>query len=233
MSDERQGEDIDSIRTTYAQYESEGRGALWDRSNSGYDRLASERDARLLALLRASLPDPESATLLDVGCGTGTLAEHLATEMPELQVVGIDLLEERVAVARARVPTATFITGSADNLDFPDAAFDVASATTLFSSLPSPALERAIAGEIDRVIRPGGWLVWYDLRYDNPGNRAVHGISARAVAELFPGWRQELHSFSVLPPLARRLGRLTPVMYPLLHLLPPVRSHLIGRLQKP
>ena len=45
------------------------------------------------------------------------------------------------------------------------------------------------AGEIIRVMRPGGWLVWFDLRYDNPWNAGVHGLSKGRLAQLFPGWR--------------------------------------------
>jgi len=58
-------------------------------------------------------------------------------------------------------------------------------------------------------------------------------MSRKHLAELFPGWAAELRSITVAPPVARRLGRLTPVAYPLLHAIPPVRSHLIGRLRCP
>ena len=132
-----------------------------------------------------------------------------------------------------RVPDARFVVGSADAMPFRDRAFHVVCAITLFSSLPSPSLEAAVATEISRVIRPGGWLVWHDLRYDNPGNPAVHGVTTGRLRELFPGWELELHSFTLVPPIARRLGPLTRVAYPLLHAVPPLRSHLIGRLRCP
>jgi hypothetical protein len=106
-------------------------------------------------------------------------------------------------------------------------------ASTLFSSLPSPGFEIAVAAEIDRVLKPGGWLIWYDLRYPNPWNRAVHGVSRTALSRLFPYWSHELHTVTLLPPVARRLGRLTPLLYPALHAIPPLRSHIIGRLQRP
>ena len=118
-------------------------------------------------------------------------------------------------------------------MPFPDDAFDVAIATTLFSSLPSRDLEERVATEIGRVLRPGGWLVWYDLRFDNPSNRAVHGVNTRRLEALFRDWPSEMRSISVVPPVARHLGRLTPVAYPLLHAIPSMRSHLIGRLRCP
>ena len=122
---------------------------------------------------------------------------------------------------------------SADALPFEDRAFDVVSAITLMSSLPTDRLESDTAREIARVTRPGGWLIWFDLRYDNPTNPAVHGIDRRRLEPLFPGWAQELRTSTVLPPLARRLGPSTPFLYPLLELVPPLRSHLIGRLRCP
>jgi hypothetical protein len=38
---------------------------------------------------------------------------------------------------------------------------------------------------------------------------------------------------TVLPPIARRLGVTTPLLYPMLEAIPVLRSHLVGRLQRP
>jgi ubiquinone/menaquinone biosynthesis C-methylase UbiE len=153
--------------------------------------------------------------------------------LPNIVVSGVDLLPERVEAARQNAPWATFTVGSADRLPDPDGSYDIATAITLFSSVPSPDLEAAIAAEIGRVLRPGGWLVWYDIRYRNPWNPDVHGISRERLTALFPGWVAELRSLGVAPPLARRLGRLTPLLYPTLHMIGPSRSHLVGRMRRP
>jgi hypothetical protein len=42
-----------------------------------------------------------------------------------------------------------------------------------------------------------------------------------------------MRSITVVPPIARRLGPLTPVAYPILHAVPPLRSHFVGRLRCP
>jgi hypothetical protein len=106
-------------------------------------------------------------------------------------------------------------------------------AITLFSSLPTTDLEMSVAREVARVVRPGGAVIWYDLRYQSPWNRAVHALDEERISRLFPGWKRGLRPFSLLPPLARRLGRATPVLYPILHAVPALRSHLIGVLQRP
>ena len=130
-------------------------------------------------------------------------------------------------------PWAEWIEASADRLPLSADRFDVIVAETLFSSLPTPSLERGVANEIGRVIAPGGRLVWYDLRVGNPANSAVHGIDRSRLVQLFPGWTLELSSMTLLPPLARRLSTLMPVLYPLLERLPVLRSHYVGVLRPP
>ena len=201
--------------------------------NRGFARLSRDRDIRLRDLLARSLPGGP-ASLLDVGCGNGSLLASVGQRWPDVRLAGLDLQPERIEEARANAPDAQLLVGSADALPFEDHAFDVVSAITLMSSLPTDRLESDTAREIARVTRPGGWLIWFDLRYDNPTNPAVHGDrSPPARDRCSPRWTQELRSSTVLPPLARRLGPSTPVLYPLLELVPPLRSHLIGRLRCP
>lgn len=224
---EREAE-LERIRRTYARYRLDGRDGLWDKANLGYARIVRDRDWRLVELIRASLP--VDGSILDVGCGPGDLAHLVRTEVGEVSWTGDDLLPEAIHEARQRRPWAHWLEASVDQLPFPDATFDVVAAATLFSSLPAPTLERAAVSEVVRVLRPSGWLIWYDLRYDSPRNSSVHGVNGRRLKSLFPGWRIEVMAMTLLPSLARRLGRLTPMAYPLLHAVPALRSHLIGRL---
>jgi ubiquinone/menaquinone biosynthesis C-methylase UbiE len=222
----------DRIRERYRSYEVEGRDRLWDPTNPGFARLIHERDATVLDLTMRSLP-ATGGRLLDLGCGDGRHIAAVLEVRPDVEAVGIDLLEDRIDEARAAVPGATFSVGSADSLPLEADAFDLVYAITLFSSIPTAAMEEGAAREIARVLRPGGSLIWHDLRYDNPSNPAVHGLAERDIAQLFPGWAREIRSFTLVPPVARRLGRMTPSLYPLLHAVPPLRSHLIGRLRCP
>jgi ubiquinone/menaquinone biosynthesis C-methylase UbiE len=220
------------IRDDYQRYASDGRARLWDLKNPGFARLSRDRDRDLLELMLQSLPSSGGRSL-DVGCGDGSHLAALFHARPDVDAFGLDLLDDRIEAARLVVPTATLSVGSADALPYDASSFDVLSAITLFSSIPTATMEELVAREIARVLKPGGWLVWFDLRYDNPSNPAVHGVTGRALARLFPGWEQELRSSTLLPPIARRLGRATPALYPLLHAIPPLRSHLIGRLRCP
>jgi SAM-dependent methyltransferase len=222
----------DRIRDTYRSYELDGRQRLWDPSNRGFARLSQDRDIRLRDLLARSIPPPP-ASVLDIGCGDGTLLADIRGRWPDVAVSGLDLQPERIDEARAKVPEAQLIVGSADDLPFGDSSFDVVCAITLMSSLPPERMEADAAREIGRVLLPGGWLVWFDLRYDNPSNPAVHGIDRGRLRQLFPGWVQDVRSSTLIPPIARRLGPATPLLYPVLEAIPPLRSHLICRLRCP
>jgi SAM-dependent methyltransferase len=219
------------IRETYSRYAREDRRRLWDRSNRGFDRLKRDAEARLLEMLRESVRD--GTRVIDIGSGEGALEELAMSNGITAHWTGIDLLEDSVERARATVPDVDWIVGDAAAMPFDTDAFEVAVAVTIFSSLPSHELEHAVASEIARVLRPGGWLIWHDLRVDNPFNPDVHGVSLARIGQLFPGWDLDLRSFTLAPPVARRLGFTTPVLYPLLHAVPPLRSHLIGRLRCP
>ena len=233
MSERDRDRELGQIRAAYARYRDERRERLWDTSNPGYARMLADRDAALADLLSRSLP-PTNGRVLDLGCGDGRLA--LVAREANLTAqgwVGVDFDPIAVAKASGAFPWATFVEASADRLAFAAGSFDVVVASTLFSSFPSHAFEDAVAGELTRVLVPGGWLIWYDLRYDNPRNSNVHGIDADALARLFPAWPSELRSITLLPPVARRLGWLTPAIYPVLESFPPLRSHLVGRLRRP
>ena len=224
--------DLRSIQQTYAGYARAGRGRLWSDQNVGYARLATELQRRFVSALVASIPTG-APSVLDLGCGDGALAADAVIDGSPVEWVGVDLRPEAIEAAEAKFPNLTFVTASADRLPFERGTFDVVAARVIFSSLPSRAMEAAVAEEINRVLKPGGWLAWLDLRYSNPANRAVHGLSEARLAALFPGWKRELRSAGLLPPLARRLGPASLQLFPFLEAIPPFRSHLVGRLQRP
>jgi len=206
----------------------------WDLGNRGNQLILAERRTMARVLLQRMGWDPlGQRRVLEVGSGFGgELAWLQEVGASPSRLVGIDLLTHRVAAAKQAFPALEFHAGSAEHIPFPDGSFDLVQTITLFSSILDPAMALKVAAEIMRVLRPGGALLWYDFRYNNPYNRDVRGVSARRVHALFPDLQGELHSLTLVPPLARRLGRLTSVAYPSLVWLPPLRSHLLGLLTK-
>ena len=106
--------------------------------------------------------------VLDVGCGTGTLAMDVARRVGRAgRVAGVDPGTEQIARARAKaarrhVPIE-FQIGVIEQLPFPDQTFDVVLSTLMMHHLPTPLKRQGLA-EIARVLKPGGRLVIADFK---------------------------------------------------------------------
>lgn len=219
----------------YADYEQSGYAARWDPHNTGIAAMQRERASVLEELLRRhELLPLGNRRILDVGCGNGdALAGLIAFGARTDRLQGIDLLAERVALARVRHPDIRFERGNGDSLPFESDAFDIVVLSTVLSSILDRSVARAITAEAIRVLRSDGSILWYDLRVPNPRNRAVRGIRRKDVARLFPDLALDLHSVTVVPPIARRLGCSATILYPWLARLTPLRTHWLGLLTKP
>jgi len=106
--------------------------------------------------------------VLDVGCGTGTLAIEVARRVGTTgRVVGVDpspaqIERARAKAARRHVPIA-FQIGVIEQLPFPDQRFDVVLSTLMMHHLPA-SLKRQGLAEIARVLKVGGRLVIADFK---------------------------------------------------------------------
>ena len=100
---------------------------------------------------------------------------------------GIDLMEYRIEAARALCPSDTYLSvEDAQHLPFEAQGFDVVSQLTVFSSILDPAVQRNVAAEIDRVLKPGGLVLWYDMKGRHAPTSNTQGIGRVRLVELFP-----------------------------------------------
>ncbi len=107
--------------------------------------------------------------VLDVGCGTGTLAMKVARRVGKAgRVTGIDPGAEQIARARSKAARRNlpidFQIGVIEQLPFPDQSFDVVLSTLMMHHLPAPLKRQGLA-EIARVLKPGGRLVIADFKH--------------------------------------------------------------------
>ncbi|HEV2813031.1 MAG TPA: methyltransferase domain-containing protein [Solirubrobacteraceae bacterium] len=133
-----------------------------------------DRAIKRRVLERAALTGGED--VLDVGCGTGTLAIAAARTAPGVRITGLDADPAILARARRKARAAgvdiAFDEAMATAPAYPDAAFDVVLSTLFFHHLPDDG-KREAAAELVRVLRPGGRLVVGDLgRAQDPLMRA-------------------------------------------------------------
>jgi ubiquinone/menaquinone biosynthesis C-methylase UbiE len=228
--------EVDRLREVYQRYAACGfRDSKWSSANRGNQAIQTERECKTRELLQRSgffpLTNPR---ILDVGCGTGEQLGLFASWGAEPEnLFGIDLMPERIRIAQRIFPEITFQLANAESLPFPDGSFDLVVAFTVFTSILNQQMAANICREINRILGPGGGLLWYDFRINNPFNKHVRGVSRRHIQRLFPGFSTALQAISLLPPLARRLGALTDRLYTPLGSLPFLRTHLLGLLTKP
>jgi SAM-dependent methyltransferase len=129
---------------------------------AGYDRFMG-RWSRLAAPLFSEFAGlPDHGSILDLGCGTGSLSFVMAAVRPNCRIVGIDRSADYVSFARNRVPRSSvqFQTADAQSLPFSSGAFDSVVSLLVFNFIPDPT--KALA-EAHRVTRRGGSIsaaVW-------------------------------------------------------------------------
>jgi len=160
-------------------------------------RTAEDSAAYLVPHLRSGL------SLLDVGCGPGSITVDLAELVAPGQVTGLDRSDDVVARARALatergVPNVGFVSGNVYDLDFPDDTFDVVHAHQVLQHLTDPA---AALHEMRRVTRPGGIVAVRDADY--------HGMSwypeVPELAEWMETYQQIARGNRAEPDAGRRL----------------------------
>jgi ubiquinone/menaquinone biosynthesis C-methylase UbiE len=136
-----------------------------------YDLLAwllthgRERELRERILSFADLRNGEA--VLDVGCGTGTLAIAASRHVGATgEVTGIDASPAMVARANRKAGKAVarpaFQVAVAENLPFPDRRFDVVLSTLMLHHLPRTTRQQC-AREIKRVLKSGGRVLAVDF----------------------------------------------------------------------
>ncbi|HEX8786462.1 MAG TPA: class I SAM-dependent methyltransferase [Telluria sp.] len=223
----------DRINEVYRQWHGAGqRRDAWHRQ----DMLLREADrARALAAL---LPvtvgsDLSAMRAIDVGCGHGDFVRQLiAWGANPACLAGTELQPDRLE--HARLHTAPGVRWHLGTLDvFPDNSADLVSASTVFSTILDDDLRRALAGDMWRVLRPGGWALIFDLRYNSARNRSIRKVTDVELLRFWPAEQRHYRTLVLAPPLARALARLPRLLPELLaSLLPPLRSHFFYMAQK-
>ncbi len=195
-----------------------------------------QRERALCALLREKVGfELAGLCVTEVGCGSGdNLLELLRLGFSAERLCGIELLAERHALARARLPAATqVLLGEATRADVAPGSQDIVLQSTVFSSLLDDAFQQRLADAMWRWLRPSGAVLWYDFAFDNPANRDVRGVPLARVRALFPQGRVTARRVTLAPPLARLACRVHPALHRLLDAMPWLRTHRLCWISKP
>lgn len=117
--------------------------AIWPQEQRLFDRYAL----------------PDGARILDLGCGTGEITRRLAVRYPQASVIGVDVLDSNLVLARrdshALAGRVHYNQGDAFALVDADASFDLVVCRHMSQAVPNFA---DVVTEITRVLKPGGWI---------------------------------------------------------------------------
>lgn len=194
-----------------------------------------ERERRVLKLIESLTGgNLQDKMILEVGCGSGHwLRQFVQWGALPANLAGVDLLPSRLAEARERCPAGVRLEiGDASHLKFDYESFDIILQATAFSSILSDELKAALAREMLRVLRPGGFVLWYDFFVNNPRNPDVRGIGKNELHRLFPNCSVYCERMTLAPPLGRLLGRVSAFAYNLASGLRFLCTHYLAVIKK-
>jgi ubiquinone/menaquinone biosynthesis C-methylase UbiE len=152
------------------------RGRTLDHVACVYDVLSPlmlfGQEGRMARPCLSYLQDRRIRSVLDIGCGTGTLTIEIARLLAERggRVMGIDAAAKMIAVARRKAggtSNVRFEVAAAEALPFPDASFDWVLSTFFFHHVDYE-LKMLSLNEAFRVLKPEGVFVIMDV--DTPTN---------------------------------------------------------------
>lgn len=117
--------------------------------------------------------------VLDIGCGTGTLAVMIKSQYPDVEIIGIDPDPKALARARRKAARAgvsiQFDQGFGDEIPYPEAGFDRVFSSFMFHHLPAEEKGKTLRA-VRRALKPGGRFHMLDFERPQSG---AHGFLAR------------------------------------------------------
>jgi ubiquinone/menaquinone biosynthesis C-methylase UbiE len=147
------------------------------RRAAKYDTFAGRASRRFYDLLLGQVRLFPGATVLDAGCGTGTVLRRMAdgceTGGMEIKGYGIDITENMLAEARVKCPRMNFYRASCDSTPFENQSIDIIVSCMAFHHFNN---KEGFAKEAARLLKPGGMLYIADPRYPEIIRKAINRI---------------------------------------------------------
>jgi len=223
------------MRNAYSKRDAVGKKRLyaWYR-----DEVKQQEASKLFVfssfIYKAFGEDLSNIRVVDVGCGKGEFLRALIEwGASPSKIIGTEFLEDRLEIARMRSPSAIdYHLGGLDFLE--QSGIDLAVTNTVFSSILDAEDRQELAQEMWRIVAPGGWIMVFDFRYNNPSNPDVHKVTKSELQQLWNGSRHQYTTLLLAPPLARKIIPISPLFGEILaKLFPFLRSHFVYMVQKP
>lgn len=121
--------------------------------------------------------------------------------------------------------------GSASGLNFTSGEFDLVLQSMMFTSILDRDMKAMIAHEMLRVVKSTDSIVWYDFHVNNPLNKDVRAIKAKAIKLLFPSCRIEFTTLILTLAIARPVARISTGLHSALSAVFVLKSHSLVFIQ--
>lgn len=107
---------------------------------------------------------PQGGSVIDLGCGPGSLLRMLRRRRPDLRLTGTDIDPAMIAIAqhKARDQNIAFAVASIDHQELPDQSCDIAISSMMFHHLPHEVKQGALR-EVRRILKTGGIFLLCDF----------------------------------------------------------------------
>lgn len=226
--------EINRIKDIYSRRDFAGKQSMysWFELNAEYQTVIKRR--MIISALKYALSnDLSDKKILDVGCGRGVFLRMLLEwGAKPYNLVGSEFLEDRLHTAKIISPEE--IHWHLGDLSFNDSStFDVVSAQTVFSSILDDGERESLAQDMWAKLKPGGWLLVFDFRYNNPSNSHVRKVSLADLLKWWPSHKYYYETGMLAPPISRKIIRKNYLLPELLTtFFPFLRSHFIYMVQK-
>ncbi len=140
--------------------------AHWHFLTSSYEVLARPFAGRIWKKIanEVAARAPQNATVMDLGCGPGTVLRLIRKQRPDLTLFGADIDPAIIDIAKKRSTDRRIIfrIASIDNLPFQDSTADIIISSLMFHHLDEPT-KRTALNEIRRILVPSGTFLLCDF----------------------------------------------------------------------
>ena len=197
-----------------------------------YYHFYSEREChfKYAKIIKDNFPSVNELKVMEIGAGTGSnllYFKYLGIEWSN--IYANEVSPERGISLKKNLPSATIHICDAIELDYCE-TFDVVFQSTVFTSILSEEKKKMLANKMFAMTKKNGIVLWYDFIYNSPNNDKVKGIGKSEIKKMFPkAHKITFYKTTLLPPLARRMGRIYPFLNKVLF---PLRTHLIAVINK-
>lgn len=189
-----------------------------------------ERESVYRKIIDDNFKTNRNLKILEIGAGEGANIKFFQTAgLKDGNIFASELLPERAKVLRDKFPGITVAEGDALQLNF-DEQFDIVFQSLVFTSILDDDFKVKLAQKMWSMLKPGGIILWYDFRFNNPSNKDVKGVGKTEIMKLFAS-SAEIIFFNVTlaPPIGRRIGKLYNIIN---SVFPFLRTHIIACIKK-